>query len=183
MMIEALKQRLGGATLRFLITGAGMNLARIATIPGASAVLDGVVIPYSERALSDILQGQPHKSSVSFETVQSMIDVTSYDNANICAVCITGALTTNRYRKGMNHAYIGIAQNGIKRYWHILLDKLSEEEYAKQSPTTIASQREQEDVIISNVTVGLLLGTSIDQMLIEYPMIKEFTNVDATTIQ
>lgn len=180
-MIEALKQRLGGAMLRIILAGAGINLARIATIPGASAVLDGIIIPYSEVALTDFLQEYLDKS-VSIEAIQKMLDA-GIDNSNSCTVTITGALTTNRYRKGMNHAYIGISQSGIKRYWHILLEKLSEEEYNKQSSMQIAARREQEDIIISNATVGLLLGTSIDQMLLEYPMIKEFTNADTTAVQ
>jgi nicotinamide mononucleotide (NMN) deamidase PncC len=170
MLIPLLKEKLGSNKLRIIVTGAGISLADLAIIPGASEIIDGIIIPYSKEALNGLLDQEVEKS-VSKETVAALLQFDP--SAPITTVAISGGITTNRYRKGDNHAYIGIGAHGIFKYYHVNLDKLSEEEYSKLNFESVAMLRHNEDTTISSIVINILLGKHLDEIKGQMSNIKE----------
>ena len=142
--------------VKFICAGVGYNLAKIMSVPGASKVLDSMRFLYSEDSLNDYI-GESVEKSVCLDTA---IKLTNFKpDIGKISVGITGAITTNRYRKGSNEAFISIRdnKNNLSNY-HILLPKLDEESYKLRSvnPVNIQVLREWEDNVISMTALQLL---------------------------
>ena len=98
-----------------MISGVGSRaLAWILEIPGASGTLLEGSIPYSDPSLANVLE-TPIEKAVSGTTAFSMAR-TAYrravklreDDTAVIGIGCTGAITTNRERRGLNHAFIAI---------------------------------------------------------------------------
>ena len=168
-----------GYPVHIVSVGAGNYFSRIELVPGCSRVLDSISLPYSYKSVCSLfLDGCDHDgySSVSKE----MVDLMSY-NVNcriqemgtyvpIRTVCMTAAVTTTRFRKGNNHAYVTICdmhedeESGIdKKTWHLQLPKLSEEIHTSLCShplhkTLVTHLREVEDELLSTFVMALIMG-------------------------
>lgn len=148
-----------GPPLGIVALGAGGSLSRLTTVPGVSRVLDHITNSWSKRSARDMLweldtQADTFKF-VSSEVVEAIIHLESRDDDDVLPVAITGALTTNRWRKGDNHAYVAIGDE----FYHIRLPKLTEEEYKLKGPLSIAMIREWEDMIVTMFVLKTLMTT------------------------
>lgn len=132
-----------------MIAGGGMSVADILKVPGGSRFIHHISIA-QRFAFSDGV------TAVSENGVAEMIDAAAWlsepvsDARNLVAV--SAALTTDRYRKGENHAYIRI--NG--QFCHLTLPKLREDEYVEMTPDLIRRLRMAEDIIVSNVVIDAM---------------------------
>ena len=112
------------------VSGVGTKaIAWLLEIPGASnTILEGI-IPYSQHSLIDFM-GMTPSNSVSEETSQKMARA-SYkraiklreEDSEVIGIGCTGAISTNRERKGANHAYISICSQNSISSTHIELKK------------------------------------------------------------
>ena len=113
-----------------MVSGVGSRaLAWVLEIPGASRTLLEGTIPYSASSLSNVL-GATTEKAVSETTAFSMartaykraVKLRENDTAVIGIGC-TGAITTNRERRGINHAFIAIWGARGQTCTHLELEK------------------------------------------------------------
>ena len=113
-----------------MVSGVGSRaLAWVLEIPGASRTLLEGTIPYSASSLSNVL-GTTTEKAVSETTAFSMartaykraVKLRENDTAVIGIGC-TGAITTNRERRGINHAFIAIWGARGQTCTHLELEK------------------------------------------------------------
>lgn len=162
----AFVQNWRGPKLRLVATGMGATLGGLFAIPGSSNLIDSLFIPYSKDSLErfirkaevpgyDAVFGENAASSVSKEMVVAMHAANCCEASNAVApVTITAAITTSRYRKGNNHAFIAVGLANPVVY-HLLLDKLQEHEHVEPA---IIPKRHIQDTLISLVALHLATG-------------------------
>jgi hypothetical protein len=130
-------------------------------------LIDSITIPYSKESVSDLLrrlhpQGGEDviesAQSVSQEMVVALHLCNSRNLRGTIPVTATGAITTTRYRRGENHAFIATGQASVEVY-HLLLDKLSEQEH---TPEAVAKKRYIQDRMVSEVALTMALGAQSD---------------------
>ena len=130
--LECTISRIHDSNVKAILCVSGVGIKAIAwllEIPGASnTILEGI-IPYSQHSLIDFM-GMTPSNSVSEETSQKMARA-SYkraiklreDDSEVIGIGCTGAISTNRERKGANHAYISICSQNSISSTHIELKK------------------------------------------------------------
>lgn len=148
-----------GPKLSLLFTGLGADAAQIVAIAGASRVVYDIQIPYAREAV-EAITGPLDAPSVSKEQVLAL-------HARTCPqgvrkVTVTGAITSTRYRRGENHAYIAIdsTDGGPVRTWHMSLRKMDEKYHER--PLVVNSARRCDDAMICEVAFNLLMGQHPD---------------------
>lgn len=140
-----------GPPLVIVALGGGASLCKLATVPGASRILDRVGLSWSKESSLELLWNISTESEtfkfVSPEVVKCIkSEILDGLNPLDCQpVAITAALTTNRYRKGDNHAYIAFSSS----VWHLHLPKFDEVQYKEKGPMSLVAVREWEDMIIT----------------------------------
>lgn len=154
-----------GPKLRLLLTGVGSYASGIIGIPGASAVIDSITIPYSKESVSLLLErfhpcpGEADDwGSVSAEMVVGLHLCNSRDLGGAIPLTVTGAITTNRYRRGENRAFIAFGQESVEVY-HLQLDKLAQEEHTEEAAT---QKRYVQDRLVSEIALALGTGSQSD---------------------
>lgn len=163
--LKIIQESLNGSKLRIITTGCGQQLSNLLCWPGASSIIDSIYIPYSSDALNDyLLQDVPEKS-VSLETVKAIINRNRHKG--IACLAISGAITTNRYRKGEHHAYVGILNGDEELYFYIQLSKLSEQEFQMLTENDILADRMDEDIFISKCALCLFVPITRAEVLHE----------------
>lgn len=150
------------------ITGGGVSTALTGTFPGASKLIDLIVIPYSNEVLEEMFGTTSHPAC----SLERTLEIWNKIGAD-CGLLINAALTTSRYRKGLNHAFIQCPWAQI----HIILPKLSEEDYQKLSLENIAEIRAHEDFIIGVAAVAVMMGKDVDE-----EFVREFINEAELTV-
>lgn len=116
--------------LAIAVSGVGsQSINWLLSISGASKTLIEATIPYSNSSLNNYI-GETPKQYVSKSTALSMaksayINGTQYDRdfSKIIGVACTGAISTNRERKGENQAFIAIWSPSLKYIRHVLIKK------------------------------------------------------------
>lgn len=164
--MEALVKSYTGPKLRLLFTGVGSYASGLIGIPGSSALIDSITIPYSKESVSDVLRRLhpqaedviENAQSVSQEMVVALHFCNSRELRGTIPVTVTGAITTNRYRRGENHAFIALGQASVEVH-HLLLDKLTEQEHVAE---VVAKKRYIQDRMISEVALAMALGMQSD---------------------
>ena len=145
-----------GDLIDFILCGCGSHILDILKVPGASGVINGVTVPYSTERFNGLCLNKIEKF-VSKEACDALVDglnITTCFNNKV--FCVTGSLTTNRYRKGLNQVIFGdydFHQNNSKRCLYtkrLTLNKLSENEYNNLSSDDIFYRRNLEDLLISS---------------------------------
>jgi nicotinamide mononucleotide (NMN) deamidase PncC len=156
-------QNYNGPKIAILATGGGMNLARIATIPGASRVLHSFYCPYeTEETLRFLRENHPtpaafQASAVSAGAARELYEAMANKYRNQAVLVITAACTSSRWRRGENRAFIACKNSeGVVEVWHLKIPKATEAEYRSYTPEIIAQVRDLEDQGISNTALALL---------------------------
>lgn len=138
--------------LSIMVTGGAAGLAGIAAIPGAGKCLFEFNMPYHEF----LTKSKYHSvSAEQCEHLAGLIDDYG-DLSALHKVVVVAALTTTRYRKGPNHAYVWI--NG--KIWHLALPKPTQEDYEKPG-FDIHLWRAAEDEILTLRVAELIRDTLI----------------------
>lgn len=160
-----------GPKLTIVASGGGSHLSLLTSIPGSSALINAVYHPYSVEATEQFIEGTVvpiplEKSGESYKSVQSgmaaMLAKSAYlKTKDGIGVGVTAALTTNRSRRGLNEAFIGIYDplTGY-RLWHAVFDKISQDQYARLGKTAIEvvslSKRQEEDRTLTQIVLDLI---------------------------
>ena len=130
--LESTISRIHSSNVKAVLCVSGVGTKAIAwllEIPGASnTILEGI-IPYSQSSLINFIGSIP-SNAVSEQTSQEMARA-SYkraiklraENSEVIGIGCTGAISTNRERKGANHAYISICSQNSISSTHIELKK------------------------------------------------------------
>jgi len=158
-----------GNKVAIIVTGGGQGIAQLSTIPGVSKVLHSIIIPYSyeesERLIDDELGKGTGKSytekAVSESSAELLCLSGLYRWANCKVIACTAATTTNRWRRGVNQAFIATGRNlgGEKPidHHHLKFSKLLEEDH--KTPGGYASwKRRDEDRQITEYILKLIFG-------------------------
>jgi hypothetical protein len=155
-----------------VVAGGGVSLARIAMVPGSSKILGAMWMPYGEDETITWMEAR-EVNPVAFsehavcgaaagELFSALAHVYGDNNA---IVAVTGSLTTNRYRKGDNQAFIAVTTEDIYR---LTFDKLPEEVYSDPvkpwADQKIFYKRQEEDEQIAEVALKLLTGFEEDTL-------------------
>lgn len=174
-----------GQRISFLITGGGYSTLNFRLGCGSSRFLEGCWDPYSqEQLISFLSQNGENVDATNFHSVEEE-SIISYANAlkNIVLrsnpkgdklpllVVVSAALTTNRYRRSDNRAFIMIVRDIDKStgkiiemdIWNVKISKISEPLYnkcLKQNPKFIDTLRKMEDEKISQITLSLIMKDS-----------------------
>ena len=103
----------------FVFAGAGHSLVKdLLDKPGASKVVWGITIPYSQAMMTEYIQDWPGGSrydwadpAVSKNRVDDMVShaadtIDFYENGLWTAIAVTAALQTDRERKGKDHFWV-----------------------------------------------------------------------------
>jgi hypothetical protein len=113
--------RYKGDPADLILLGAGSCISNLLLIPGASKLINSIQYLYGEDELNSLI-GPHNHSAVSEEVVRKIIDAKKSDNRPL--VVMSAALTTNRYRRGKHHAWIGInCPEHTTKIWHNELEK------------------------------------------------------------
>ncbi len=112
--------------LCMVITGAGVkSIGWLLSEPGSSSTILEVQVPYSRLALEEFI-GSPHTEGVSISQARLLAELsykrtrqflpTGIDEEMVpAALSCTGALSTNRERKGEDRVHIGLATGSRTR--------------------------------------------------------------------
>jgi len=160
--LPSVVQTYKGPKLRLLFTGAGAWASGLLGIPGASSLVDSLYVPYSHESVHGLLRDRhpdpesiiQNCGSVSQEMAVALHLCNSHNIGNCIPVSVTAAVSTNRYRKGDNHAFIVVGPPSSFSTYHLALHKLSEEEH---TPEAVAAKRYIEDRMIGEVALALSL--------------------------
>ncbi len=168
-----------------LITGGGFGLMDIGKIPGSSDVLFRCHIPYDYRAQLDFISSIKGEEWVHqrFEVEKKSVEEVLHDWHSVDAsaseiyckalireaevstskedfifVSVTSALTSNRFRRSDNRAYVSIRRNKNSSIenWKISLNKIDESYYDGNHFGDIYHQRIIEDRKISLAIIAIL---------------------------
>jgi nicotinamide mononucleotide (NMN) deamidase PncC len=131
-----------GPKLKIVAAGAGISLAELLTVPGASRIVSDIYLPYDTEELKKVIAHNAawyaylfNKDTFTAVSMSVADTLAEYGcTQNTLGVGITGALITDRYRKGDNHAYIAFKQFGKEiKSGHRQLYKFNESEHSKIS--------------------------------------------------
>jgi len=201
-------QNYNGPKLVFIISGGGIGVTDLLKVMGASKLIHTIHIPYdSDEVVRFVTQNIRLPLPEGMEPIDlDNIKFVSEDwakhlcnaglieySATDCKVfAITAAITTNRYRKGENHAWIAAATNSenIETY-HLELSKLSEQDHEKMFPGYVDWKRNADDRQITDFVLNLVfqnnenkhLGTEPEKnMSLENAYDKLMKNSNATFV-
>lgn len=159
----------GGNKLFFVMAGGGGSAALLSVIPGSSKVLHEVRVLYSEESSleyykesNDSWGSTENPKFVSEQMMDGLYQTAAnvYENKYV-VVAATSALTSSRYRRGDNKAYIRVFGSG----WELKFDKLPEHVYEDTCTPwrdqKIANKRQAEDELL--VSVAIKLATNFER--------------------
>ena len=161
-----------GPKLAIIVAGGGSGIARLCVIPGVSKVLYSMVCPYDTAATIKLIEQNggvcryfKHKA-VSPEASWELARCWEVRGGKeVVVIGITGAITTSRYRRGNNEAFISIGRGEINAQYHIKLGKLPESIYEDHiipwREGVIFRTREKEDELIAMTALNLATGISL----------------------
>ena len=161
-----------GPKISIVALGCGVNLSQLLSIPGASDVVHSIIFPYSTSSVDGLIENyllgskiEKYFSELTSKVLTDLaIDLIPIAGGDVIGIGLSGALTTNRYRKGENGVYAGIS-DGIETIdtQYLELPKLSEEEYKLKSPQEISEIRLSEDLQITKWIIESLINLEIKQ--------------------
>jgi hypothetical protein len=155
-----------------VIAGGGVSLARIAMVPGSSKILGAMWMPYDEDETVTWMEAREvdpkafSNQAVCGKAAGELFMALAHVYAdNAALVAVTGALTTNRYRRGENAAYISIDPETA---YKLTFDKLAEDVYSDPIKPWVEQKifykRQEEDEQIAEVALKLLTGFEADTL-------------------
>ena len=150
-----------------IISGVGSRaLAWILEIPGASKTLLEGAVPYSTSSLVNVV-GATIEKAVSETTALSMAK-SAYrravklreDDTAVIGIGCTGAITTNRERRGLNHAFIAIWGAKGQTCTHLELEKGLRNRQEEEEAISRFLIRELGRFILHDTSIELNLSAS-----------------------
>lgn len=142
-----------GPLWKIVVLGGGISVARILTCPGASKVVSSLYAPYSVEEINNLY------GSTSFPNCSIDRTLEIYSQIKGTALVVNAALTSNRYRKGLNRALIQCP-------WGVLqvdIPKLNQEEHEKLTPLELYDRRVVEDTLLRFILFKILIGEKFDE--------------------
>jgi nicotinamide mononucleotide (NMN) deamidase PncC len=134
-----------------VVTGGGAQaIADLLAVPGASKTVLEVLVPYSERSLTEFL-GAPPTQAVSVDTAAAMAQA-AYQRAlrlreeattPVIGLSCTATLATDRPKKGDHRAHLGLCNREKTQVYSLTLTKG-------------ARDRQGEERIISSLLLNIL---------------------------
>lgn len=154
--------------IAIVVAGGGASMSHLALVPGSSKVLDAMHVLYSEpstvafiRSAGYSIAAPDEYKMVSPYIANALFLAGAHHYRNSGIISVTSALTTNRYRRGDNHAIIRTSNSVCHE---LKFDKLPESVYTDPvipwRDQQIALKRQKEDELISEV--ALKLGTGFE---------------------
>lgn len=156
-----------GKKIMAVIAGGGVSVARLAMIPGSSKALGATWMPYDQdetvtwmesRDVSGKAFQEKAVCAAAAKELHSAMTHVYGDSGQLLS--ITASITTNRYRKGDNQAFIAV--NWDDPIYHLKLDKLDESVYNDPIKPWVEQKifykRQEEDEQIATVALKLLTG-------------------------
>ena len=156
------------------VSGVGsQSINWLLSVPGASKTLIEATIPYSNESLNRYI-GEVPKQYVSKATALSMARAAYMQGAqygnnemDIIGVSCTGAISTNRKRKGDNQAFIGLWGPRLKYIAHLILEKgernrVEEEELVSSLIVQCVEEKLLGNSVL-NVDLNKLESVSVDE--------------------
>lgn len=158
-----------GKQLAIVAAGGGVNVSRLALVPGSSKILYDISILYSESSTIEYIERYEHCPEFEKMVSKKVTDFLRLASVNrlqdsVDIICMTSSLTTNRYRRGENQAFI----NANGDTWHLQLDKLPESVYSDSvipwREQQIALKRQKEDELVAEVAIKLATGFEVETL-------------------
>ncbi len=157
-----------GPKVAFVVTGGGVDTAKLMQAVGASSMVEAFYIPYSAeescRFIGSYL-GRPigesfKEKAVSAKSVSLLAQAAKIRWPNCRIVACSAALTTNRWRRGENHAYIAVSEPDSPHIHmlHKKLPKKSEEDFERMEHYDKCLTRQAEDTQLSQTLLRLATG-------------------------
>ena len=156
------------------VSGVGsQSINWLLSVPGASKTLLEATIPYSNESLNSYI-GEVPGQYVSKTTALSMakaayIRGTKYGNneMDIIGVSCTGAISTNRKRRGPNQVFIGLWGPRLKYVAHLILKKGERNRVEEEELVSSLIVQYIEEKLLDNSTLSVELNelesVSIDE--------------------
>ena len=150
------------------ITGGGIStITDLLLVPGASRTVLEIVVPYAEKALRELL-GQDRDGAVSVGTARNMAsycyrratELRSHPRLPVFGIACTAALVSDRVRRGVDRACLGVATAKHLDAWEIAVK-------TPENPT-VAQNRVAQDRSVSDhllQAIGRTLGIESRQYL------------------
>lgn len=183
--IQKYIQSYNDVSVSFTVTGAAASLALIGCISGGSKMLFDHIMPYDPDAaetfnMPDYKLHPAVDSAVAIGFVHAA-KIRNNDRQDIKYVGITGALTTNRWRKGEDHAYVYIDDHKCTRVYHLKFSKLTEEEWnTLNDKGLIPNYRLWQDLMISDWVLQMIVyGYYVDTHRQKFP---KYFGVDSSSV-
>ena len=160
--------------LLMAVSGVGsQSINWLLSVPGASKTLLEATIPYSNESLNSYI-GEVPGQYVSKTTALSMakaayIRGTQYgsNGMDIIGVSCTGAISTNRKRRGPNQAFIGLWGPRLKYVAHLILKKGERNRVEEEELVSSLIVQYIEEKLLGNSTLSVELNelesVSIDE--------------------
>jgi hypothetical protein len=165
------KKNYTGNKIAVVAAGGGVSVLDMVKLPGASQILHSFYAPYAteesvafiKKHVNPVAALEFENKCVSAKSVNHLFaaEVNRLESnglGNIKVVSITAALTTHRYRRGLNHAYISTE----KRNYYVKLPKLPDYmhdfrgDIAEFKLREVNRKRIEEDRLISRVALCLV---------------------------
>lgn len=142
----------GNRKIKLYCAGVGFSFADIIARPGCSSLLSDIHYLYSEESLTRLFSVE---KAVSRETA---VNLAIHQQGDI-VVGVTGAITSARYRRGNNEAYIALMKPDLKSpiVKHVKLFKMPEAEHLTNNISEISKRRRSEDHQICNAVIDLIV--------------------------
>jgi len=188
-----------GQRISAMITGGGFAFGDIGKLPGASGVLNDIFIPYNQsKTIQFAQQALPQGTDNPLATGQiafvgpaatelylkALINANAITSPDARLLVINASITTTRYRRGVNEAWIWMInpKTSEERRVQLSLSKANEEDYAKIANQGLLSHfREIEDAKIAMAAIAVLMDDKKFAWLGEGETITDYTlNDDGT---
>jgi len=164
--------------ISLVLTGGGLSFLEIGKLPGASTVLASAHVPYHMLdgiAYTNfaIAEGQDHPlvngdfgfcSAEATELYSKALEIRSKGIPGTVQVSVNASLTTTRWRRGLNEAWIWIRNHPLHELsvlrFRYNIAKYSEEEYKNMSEEQVSWARQIEDIGIACMIMSCLTSDS-----------------------
>lgn len=147
---------MGGPKLNIFGLGGGCSLSQLMMVPGVSRFLGGIYLPYEEDQTRHLLGGTLPDKVVSYEFLLSGLEYLSRSHVDCLNVLVTAAYPTIRYRRGINHSYIGLRFRDHIEIQEIVFPKTSESEHLKLTTDKIFNLRQDCEFAVMTSVLQLI---------------------------
>ncbi len=167
-LFQNLIETYSGPKVAIVACGAGVGLGQLAIMPGASKVLSSFYSPYEIDDTKLFIDNfdEAHdfgEQCVSAQSSQIIHRALLRKTSAKITIAITGALTSMRWRRGNNHAFITLNNGKDYTTHHLVLTKTTESVHQSSTYKDLYMNRKKEDDAIS--ITSLILAGMINQEL------------------